>query len=226
MRIHRAPSARVLFGFVLAACALALAPAPALARQGGTPGPPPPGNRDPFGEIRERQQREAQLRSAEMVGASKTGDRLSAEAAAGQLREDFKRIQILRNNVVRHLKSDKPLDYKFINGEAEEINKRATRLRTLLAHLRTLLAREVAGAEKKLPEKQVELADAQLKDALVTMCKRIDSFTENPVFKTPDVVDVEQSAKADRDLRHVILLSDAVKRLVEKLNKTADGKTN
>jgi hypothetical protein len=193
-----------------AVCLFTLAIKSAHAQQTG---PPPVGNRDPFAEIRERQQREAQLRSAEIVGGVKTLDKRSAEAAAEQMREDFKILQIRRNNLVRHLLSEKPFDYKFIIGETEEINKRASRLKTNLL-------REVAEDEKKGQEKQVEISDAQMKDALLTMVKRIDSFTENPVFKVPDVVDVQQSAKAKRDLRHIILLSEGIRKTAERLSKT------
>jgi hypothetical protein len=213
MGTHRAPSTIFVFGFVAALCVLTLAADSAQARQGGTPGPPPVGQRDPFAEVRERQQREAQLRSAEMLPGVRTTDRRGAEAAAEQMREDFKRIQILRNNVVRHLQSDKPLDYKFIAGETEEINKRANRLKVHLVP-------ESPNAEKKEPGSPPEISDDKMTDALVKMCKRIDSFTENPVFKLPDVVDVEQSAKAGRDLLDVIRLSEGVNKLAERLNKT------
>jgi hypothetical protein len=59
-----------------------------------------------------------------------------------------------------------------------------------------------------------------MKGALVAMCKRIDSFTENPVFKLPDVVDAPLSAKAGSDLQDIILLSEGIVKLAEKLNKT------
>jgi hypothetical protein len=193
-----------------AVCVFTLAINSAQAQQTG---PPPVGNRDPFAEARERQQREAQLRSAEILGGVKKTDTRSAEAAAEQIREDFKVIQIRRNNLVRHLLSEKPFDYKFIAGETEEVNKRASRLKTHLL-------REVPEDEKKGQEKQVEISDAQMKDALLTMVKRIDSFTENPLFKVPGVVDVQQSAKANRDLRHIILLSDGIRKTAERLNKT------
>lgn len=213
MGTHRGPSRVVAVGFMAAVCVFTLAINSAQAQQTG---PPPPGNRDPFAEVRERQQREAQLRSAEMVGGVKKLDRRSAEAAAEQMREDFKSIQLLRNKLARHLLSGKPFDYKFIAAETEEINKRANRLK---AHL----LREVPEGDKPGQPgqgKQVEIADAQMKDALVTMIKRIDSFTENPVFKVPDVVDVQQSAKANRDLRHIILLSEGISKTAERLNKT------
>lgn len=207
---QRGPSAIVAVGFLAAVCLFTLGITSAQAQQTG---PPPVGDRDPFAEVRERQQREAQLRSAEMVGGVKKLDRRSAEAAAAEMREDFKSLQVRRNNIVRHLLSEKPFDYKLIAGETEEINKRASRLKMHLL-------REVPESEKKEQEKQVEIADAQMKDALLTMVKRIDSFTENPVFKVPDVVDVQQSAKANRDLRHVILLSEGIRKTAERLNKT------
>jgi hypothetical protein len=49
------------------------------------------------------------------------------------LRQDFKRIQILRNEIAHHILSGKPLDHKFIVEEAAEVNKRAGRLKTFLS---------------------------------------------------------------------------------------------
>jgi hypothetical protein len=210
---HRASSSIVGAGLVGVVCLMTLAAGTARAQQTVPSGPPPPGQRDPFGEVRERQQREAQLRSAEMLGAVKSKDQRVAAAAAEQLKEDFRNIQILRNKLVRHLQSEKPLDYKFIASEAGEINRRAARLKTHLL-------RETSTGDRKEAETPVEIGDEQMKDALVTMCKRIDSFTESPVFKVPEVVNVEQSAKANRDLRHIILLSGGIRRTAERLNKS------
>lgn len=210
MGTHRGRSLKIAFGFLAIAGMFVLTMSSAKAQQTG---PPPVGDRDPFAEVRERQRREAQLRSAEILGGTKKLDKRAEEAAAEQMREDFKILQLRRNNLVRHLLSEKPFDYKLIVNETEEINKRANRLKTHLL-------REVPEGEKKEEKKQVELAEAQMKDALVTMVKRIDSFTENPVFKVPDVVDVQQTAKAGRDLRHVILLSEAIRKTADRLSKT------
>ena len=210
MGTHRGPSLNIAAIFLAAACMFTLAINSAQAQQTG---PPPVGNRDPFAEVRERQQREAQLRSAEILGGVRKLDKRGAEAAAEQMREDFKIIQIRRNNLVRQLLSEKPFDYKFIAAETEEINRRASRLKTHLL-------REIPEGEKKEEKKEVEIADAQMKDALLTMVKRIDSFTENPVFKVPDVVDIQQTAKADRDLRQIILLSEGIRKTADRLNKT------
>ena len=205
---HPVSVARFLIGLAAALCfSCVFATLPARAQQSTLPGPPAPGNRDPVAEARERQRREAQLRSLEMLGGAKREDQRGAEAAAEQLKDDYKNLQLLRNKVVRHLRSEKPLDYRFIAEEAGEINKRAGRLRNYLIR--------AAEGEKKEP---VEIGEGQMKDALVTMCKRIDSFTENPIFKVPSVVDVEQSAKADRDLRHILLLSAGLKKTAERLD--------
>ena len=211
---RRAPGAAVVAGFVGVVSFFSLSAGGALAQQGGTPGPPPPGNRDPFAEVRERQRREVQLRSAEMLGEVKLTDRRSVEAAVEQMREDFRRIQVLRNGVVRHLQSGRPPDYKFIAREAEEINKRAGRLKTHLL-------REVPEGEKKGPEKGADLEGARLTEALVRMCHRIDSFTENPLFKIPEVIDVKDAERAGRDLRDILRLSEAISKAAERIEKTS-----
>lgn len=211
MEDHRVLSTVMRIGFAAVVGLLMFTPDLAHSQQ-TAPGPPP--IKDPFGPMRERRNREATLRSAEKVSPEKKADTRELEAAAKQMREDFKDIQVLRNNIVRHLLSEKPLDYKFIASESEGINKRASRLKTNLT-------RESVEGEKKDEVKQVELGDRQMKDALVTMCKRIDSFTENPVFKLPDVVEAEQSAKASRDLREIILLSGGIVKLAEKLHKAS-----
>jgi hypothetical protein len=159
MSNHRTSPSIFVIGFVLAASVFTLAAGSARAQQPLPAGAPPPGNRDPFGEARERQQREAQLRSAEMVGATKTAERRASEAAAAQLRDDFRNIQILRNKLVRHLQSNQPLDYKFIADETGEINKRAGRLRAHL--LRAAPEAEKTAGEKKEQERQSELSDVQ-----------------------------------------------------------------
>lgn len=198
---------------VAAAFVLALSAVTVRAQQTAPPGAPLPGNRDPLAEARERQQREAQLRSNERLGVPRSKEGWDVAAVVERMKDDFRGLQVQRNKLVRRLQSGGPLDYKLIAEEAEGINKRAGRLRQHLL-------REAAGAEKKEPEKPLELGDGQLNDALFTMCKRIDSFTENPIFKVPSVVDVEQSAKADRDLRHILLLSGGIKRAAERLDKT------
>jgi hypothetical protein len=184
---------------------------PAAARQTGQA--PRPGRADPRTVVREGQRREAMLRNTEMLPRSgvKAPD---SEAAAEQLKQDFTHIQVLRNNLARHLTAGRPLDYKFIANETKEVNKRANRLR---AHLLPLAPGDWAAEPQGAPP----LGGEELTDALVTLCRRIDSFTENPVFKVLGVVNVEESVKAAGDLQTIIRLSGKIKDDAARLNKAA-----
>ena len=175
-----------------------------------------PGNRDPFSGARERRNREAMLRGTEMKPGEAKGDPRAVEAAVEQVKEDFKRIQILRNELVRSLRAEGAFDYKIISEKTGEIHKRAHRLQKLLAVPNP--EAEQATREEKPPR---ELAGAQLKSALVTLCKQIESFVENPVFKMPGVVNIEQSARASQDLEEIIHLSADIKKGAERLDKAA-----
>jgi hypothetical protein len=186
---------------------------PAAAQQTGPiTNAPTPGTSSPKREAIERQGREAMLRGAELL-TRPVADGRSARAAAEQVRQDFKRIQVLRNSLARHLTSEGTLDYKTIAGAAGELNKRANRLRTYLVP-------QTPGGHEESPRGQIELDDALLRPALITLCQRIDSFTGNPVFKVLDVVDVEQAAKAGGDLQGIIRLSARVKEGAERMNKS------
>jgi hypothetical protein len=178
------------------------------------PGGRPEGRPDLKRDQREREQREAVLRTAEARVAVAKLDEKRIEAAVTQVREDFKQIQIVRNEIARHLLSEKPLDYKLISNKAGDVNKRADRLKTLLMP-------PVPEDKAKSQKSAVEIGGAEMQGALVRLCNLIDGFVENPVLKTPGRVDVEQSTKAGGDLLSIVELSDNIKRSAEKLNKTS-----
>jgi hypothetical protein len=171
-----------------------------------------PDNPDLKREQREREVREANLRNAEAKVAIERVDQKRVEAAIKQVKDDFKRIQVVRNEMVRGLLADKPLDYKLVADEAEEIHKRADRLKTYLMP-------PIPDGNKQHDKGQIEFNNDEMKDALVRLCNLIAGFIDNPVLKTPDKVDVEQSARAGGDLLSIIELSSNIKRSAEKLNK-------
>lgn len=194
--------------FLSAACA-----GVAAAQQGGPAiGAPVPGTTSPKREAIERQGREAMLRGAGLL-ARPHENRRDMKAAAEQLKQDFKRIQVLRNDLARHLTAEGQLDYKVIADTAGELHKRANRLGAFLMP-------QTSGEHDERPHSQIELDGALMKAALITLCQRIDSFTGNPVFKVLDVVDVEQATKAGGDLRGIIRLSARVKDGAERMSKT------
>lgn len=176
----------------------------------GLAGPPP--GASPKERTQDIQNREFKLRSVERDAARAQVNQQRLQVAIELVKKDFKRIQIIRNKMVDDLVADKPLDYKLIAERAGEINERAH-------HLKTFLMPPVDEEKEKEQKHEIEYKHEELKGALVKLCNTIFNFTENPILKTPDVVDVQQSAKAGRDLLTIIELSGNIKRSTEKLGK-------
>jgi len=182
---------------------------------GPPPGAGPPPNHNPNLEDRSRQVDESRLRSAELgVGAEEENQKL-LQAAITNMREDFSRIQIVRNEIARNLVARKPLDYQLISEQTAEINKRASRLNVYIrAH----------AAEGEKENNSAELKNDEMIGALVRLCKLIDSFTENPALKNAATIDSKEIAKAkenkahaDRDLLAIIKLSASLQKKSENL---------
>jgi hypothetical protein len=182
--------------------------------QGGPGGGAPP-IVNPKGDTDAQTNREAALRSAEIGAVGGRMNQRQLAAAIDQTKQDFKRIQLIRNDVVDYLVARKPLDYKLVSEQAAEINKRANRLKSALM--------PSAPPEDKAREaaKQTEYDGEQIKGALVKLCNTIHSFTGNPMFKDPDTVDTQKAATAGGDLLAIIELSDIVKRSAERLGKAS-----
>jgi hypothetical protein len=199
--------------FVMLASAAALAQTgPPSPDAGGRPG----GAVNPKGETDARTNREARLRSAE-IGTS-TGGMTPQQltAAIEQTKNDFKRIQLVRNDLVDLLVSKKPFDYKQLAGQAEEVNKRAHRLKSFLMKP----APQKSAEEEKADDAAKPVYDeAAMRGALVKLCNTIHSFTGNPMFKNPEVVDAQQPAKAGGELLTIIELSENVKLNAERMAK-------
>ena len=165
------------------------------------------------GEQRERQQREASLRTAENVAAIEKRDQQRLDAAIKQVKEDFKHIQILRNQMVRDLLANKPFDYKHISDETGEISNRAVRLKTFL-----ISPVHSEKSVEKNQKKDTELKDEEMKEALIQLCNIIAGFIDNPILKNlGEKIDVEQSTRAGSDLQTIIELSNHIKKSAERL---------
>lgn len=200
---------RIVSRPILTVFSLILMAGTALAQQ-PTPGTNVP---DVRLEERERQNREMQLRNAGGLGAAVTGvNQQRLRASIDQVKQDFKRIQIIRNEMIDYLLANKPLDYKRVAEQSGEINKRTVRLKEFLMQP----IPEEKGKEQK---NQAELNNDEIKGALVKLCNLIFSFTENPILKTPGTVDVQQSARAGRDLLSIIEISGAIKKTAERLKQ-------
>lgn len=202
-------------GFLAGAFVILGVVMPVLA-QGSNPGGPPAGAGpppviNPRAEDRARQTNEARLRSAEMDADVEAENKKHINAAIANMRQDFTRIQVLRNDIARALIAKKTPDYSLISEQTGEINKRAHRLNLyMVAH----------APEKAELDQEIE----ELTGALVKLCKLIDSFTENPALKNAAIVDAKEvdkakddKVKADADLLSIIKLSDNIHKKADTL---------
>jgi hypothetical protein len=175
------------------------------------PGMGPPPNINPKAEDRGRQLDESRLRSAELDATVENENKRKIEAAIHNMKEDFTRIQVIRNDIARNLVAHKPLDFELISRQTSEIQRRANRLNLYIM--------------ARAPEEKVENPkEGEMIPELVKLCKLIDSFTENPALKNASTVDVthidkmkEDKAMAEKDLLEIIRLSGSLHKRSDEL---------
>jgi hypothetical protein len=200
----------------LAAAIFLLSLTGATLAQGRPEGVGPPPNNNPNLQDRQRQVDESRLRGAEANIATDEKNQKLVQAAILNMKEDFKRIQILRNDIARNLVARKPLEYKLVSEQTAEINKRASRLNVYMqAHV----------PETEQPKNVDDLKNEEMVGALVKLCKLIDGFTENPALKNAGTVNSKEIAKtkedkanAYRDLLAIIKLSASIQKKSESLS--------
>src|ERR1700681_2463893 len=147
----------------------------------------PPANNNPNLDDRIRQIDEGRLRGAETNVSLEAENQKRLQAALVNMKDDYKRIQVLRNDIARTLVARKPLEYKLVAEQTAEINKRASRLNVYM--------------QARVPEEQKistadELKNEEMVGALVKLCKLIDSFSENPALKNAATVDSKDVVKS------------------------------
>ena len=182
--------------------------APLLAQ---TPTGPPPVNKVNSDRMRQQDmsKREWQLRN---FGNEPGGpaDQRRVKALMAEFEEDFNRILTLHNEIARALSSKNALDYQFVSDTSAEIKKRASRVQETL---------KLTPEEGYTAPTIEEINDAEMKDALVKLCKQIRSFVTNPSIENPNTVDAEQLKNARHDLDSLIHLSEQIKKDADKLKK-------
>ncbi len=187
--------------------------APTLAQR-TVAGPPPVDKHTNQARERQRDQasREWQLRN--FGNPSLTKDRRRLDALMAQTEEDFNRLLLLHNELVRAISSTKPLDYHFVSQATGEIRKRAS-------SIQSNLVLSPPAEELKPTEMAAHTSETEMKDTLVKLCKQIRSFVTNPVIEQPNTIDAEKLATAKRDLESVIQLSGHLKRDADNLGGKA-----
>jgi len=128
------------------------------------------------------------------------------------IKEDFTRIQVVNNEMMRKIFDGEVLDYKHISESIGEIRKRAMRLKE------NLMLPETEVIDKNM-RALAPNQPALLKDSLLTLDNMIMAFVRNPLFQQPNVVDAKLSARAGDELKTIIEFSGGIRKEAEKLSK-------
>ncbi len=130
-----------------------------------------------------------------------------------QINEDFQRIQVIHNEMVRMLQPDKGLNYDRLADLTNDMKKRSARLRENLA---------LPQPEKTDTPTHTEAVDeAHIKKTIGDLHDVIVSFVANPLFKNLGVVDAKVVDSAGANLDDIIGFSEEIKREAKLLGKSA-----
>jgi len=130
-----------------------------------------------------------------------------------QINEDFQRIQVIHNEIVRMLQPDKGLNYDRLADLTGDMKKRSARLRDNLALPQPQKTDTPPTHSEAIDEAHIKKTIADLHDVIV-------SFVANPIFKNLGVVDAKVVDGAGENLDDIIDLSEEIKREAKLLGKT------
>lgn len=155
------------------------------------------GARDEFFNIKNR--------SIELERMKKEADKRPVSKDSTQkfpkIKEDFEQIQKVNSAVFKLTTLDEPLDYAAVLKFVSEVNRRAARLRSNL----------FPAEQKTKNTEHTALAPLDLKILLYDLDKAVNSFVHNSMFQNANLVNSQDSLKAQKDLENVIKLSNAIK---------------
>lgn len=161
--------------------------------------------------------RQRMLRDLEKRANKQPAGAPDARPVYNEVAEEFKRLQLVNYSLAGAADPRAPLDYARVRKEAAEVRKRAARLKSYLS----LPEVEAEGKPERAAEIQTPEA---LREAVGRLDALVNSFAWNPIFQKPDVVDLEHSTKAGRDLAGILGLSEQIRKSADELGKSVAKK--
>ena len=131
-----------------------------------------------------------------------------------QIDEDFQRIQLIHNEIVRMFQPDKSPNYDRLAELTDDLKKRTSRLRE------NLFLPE-SEKKKEKPGHSAMIDENHMKNNVVALHDLVVSFVGNPIFKNLGVVDANVIESATENLENIIDISDEIKREAKILGRTA-----
>lgn len=154
---------------------------------------------------------EEKIKAREAEMKELPGTKRDPSAALAEVNDDLSRLNALNDIFTTALSDKSPLDYAAFSERASEVKARSTRLRTNLA----LPVDE--KAQKVDPLKGVDMTTLQ--PSLSVLNKLLTSFTHNPIFSDAGAVDMQLAGKAKQDLDNIVVVSEKVRKVADKLGK-------
>jgi hypothetical protein len=130
-----------------------------------------------------------------------------------QIDEDFKRIQVIHNELARMIQPNKVLNYGRLVELTDDMKKRSSRLRENLA-----LPEPEGTQSQHTHNKPVDEGD--VKENIFVLHDIVVSFVANPIFKNLGVVDAKVIESASEGLQDIIRVSEEIKREAKILGKS------
>lgn len=131
-----------------------------------------------------------------------------------QINEDFQRIQVIHNEIVRMYQPDKNPDYGRLAELTDDLKRRSARLRDNLS----LPEPEKTDAKAAHTE---AIDESHMKKNIFALHDLVVDFVANPIFKNLGVVDAKMIDSATVNLNNLINISDEIKREAKVLGKSA-----
>ena len=161
----------------------------------------------------ELEMRQRALRDLDKVMNKRPAKAPDARPVYNDVAEEFKQLQVVNYSLAGAADPKSPLDFARVRKESAEVRKRAARLKSYLS------LPEVGDAQKQGKAAEIQTPEA-LRAAVRQLDALVNSFAWNPVFQKPGVVDLEQSAKAGRDLAGILTLSEQIRKSADELGKS------
>lgn len=118
-----------------------------------------------------------------------------------KIKEDFEKIQKINSDILQIKDVNAPANYADVLKSVSEINHRAVRLRSNLFTADTKSQNKRQGNDKQ----------QDIKMLLAALDKSINSFVHSSIFQNINLVNSEDSLKAQKDLETVINVSNTIK---------------
>lgn len=141
-------------------------------------------------------------------------NRAQLRVVVEQAKQDFERIQRVNDELMSAVLAKNGFNYKNVMELASEIRKRAKRFKD---NINLPPPDQSQASAKKLDQ----ISGEEMQGALLMLNQRILSFVMNPLFQTPNLMDIKLGAKASGDLAVIIDLSGAIRKNAERLSKPA-----